>query len=614
MLRAVLYARCSTEEESQKDALIHQVAEAEECIVKKGWKLVGSYVESRSGTSTKGRLEYNRLYLDLLTDKFDVIVIKSQDRLMRNTKDWYLFVDRLAASGKKLYIYIERKFYTTDDALITGIKAILAEDYSRELSKKINNAHRRRQEKEGTPILTGRTYGYKQLPDHSVILIEEEAAVKRRMYELCAAGMGMRTIARILESEGIVNRSGRPFRSSRILEIIRSPMNKGTVILNKRHYDFDSKTMMKNPPEACYVYENRIPPTVSEELWYRANRSIDERSGKKADSQRPYPAGKNPGTSVFSGKLYCGFCGAPYYRQARSTRGEKRKYDWKCREYIEYGRNDPSRIRVPGKTPQAAEKHGCSNIHMEETALFTFMEAFCKERDTRDKKAVIQKITKILGQVLQQENVQSEIQTEEKRTEKLRKQMDVLLDKLLEGMIPDEVYKRKQEELKRCLEESGQNLKNLNEKKLRQKTVGERVSRIRKLLEDGELYDEAVMAERMEEIDRIMIYPDCMKLFFHRTERTSCGNELKDRAKSEPLTVWYGTLFDYGQQKKKEREELLKCFRNHPEITAKQLAEEKGCSLSGMNYKLNCLKKEGLLWYDRKKRRWEVKNDRSMQK
>ena len=30
---------------------------------------------------------------------------------------------------------MERKFYTPDDALITGIKAILAEEYSRELMR-----------------------------------------------------------------------------------------------------------------------------------------------------------------------------------------------------------------------------------------------------------------------------------------------------------------------------------------------------------------------------------------------------------------------------------------------------------------------------------------------
>lgn len=43
---------------------------------------------------------------------------------MRNTKDWYLFLDRMQRHGKRLYLYLDRKFYMADDALISGIKAM----------------------------------------------------------------------------------------------------------------------------------------------------------------------------------------------------------------------------------------------------------------------------------------------------------------------------------------------------------------------------------------------------------------------------------------------------------------------------------------------------------
>ena len=134
MKRAVIYCRTSTTEESQLNALENQVQEASACVKTQGWQLVDSYVESGSGTTTHGRDQYKRLYEDLLLDRFDIIVIKSQDRLMRNVKDWYLFLDRLIRCGKQLYLYLEQKFYETEDGLIAGIKAILAEDYSRELS------------------------------------------------------------------------------------------------------------------------------------------------------------------------------------------------------------------------------------------------------------------------------------------------------------------------------------------------------------------------------------------------------------------------------------------------------------------------------------------------
>lgn len=86
MIRAVIYCRCSTEEECQRDALVRQAAEARECVRRLNWFLADEYIESRSGTSVRGREQYQRLFEDLLGKRFDVVVIKSQDRLMRNTK------------------------------------------------------------------------------------------------------------------------------------------------------------------------------------------------------------------------------------------------------------------------------------------------------------------------------------------------------------------------------------------------------------------------------------------------------------------------------------------------------------------------------------------------
>ena len=49
MLRAVFYARCSTEEESQKDALTQQVKEAKACIKDQGWTLVEQVRHNNKG-------------------------------------------------------------------------------------------------------------------------------------------------------------------------------------------------------------------------------------------------------------------------------------------------------------------------------------------------------------------------------------------------------------------------------------------------------------------------------------------------------------------------------------------------------------------------------------
>lgn len=176
----------------QVSALESQVKEARWAVESNGWNLVGEYIdEGKSGTTTKQRDGYNRLLRDMKDAAFDIIVVKSQDRLMRNTKEWYLFVDKLVQSGKKLYFYLERKFYTPDDALITGIKAILAEEYSRDLSKKINNAHRHRQQAGGRVLLTSNTWGYDKV-GKEVAVNQEEAKVVRLIYDLCIKGYGSR--------------------------------------------------------------------------------------------------------------------------------------------------------------------------------------------------------------------------------------------------------------------------------------------------------------------------------------------------------------------------------------------------------------------------------------
>ena len=211
-------------------------------------------------------------------------------------------------------------------------------------------------------MLTSNTYGYRKLPDKSLAIIEEEAQVKRKMYELCAGGLGSRCIARILREEGVQKRNGNFFTDSDIRRMIRNPVNKGTVVMNRKHYDFDTRQVIKNPQEQFYIYENRIPAIVSEKLWKAANEEIDKRKKTVGNQERTARCfGVNPGKHVFSGKLVCGLCGAPFYRTTR--KGKKHKiHEWKCKIYLEQGRKKEEK---PG---------GCANIHLEEEKLFLLLE------------------------------------------------------------------------------------------------------------------------------------------------------------------------------------------------------------------------------------------------
>ena len=110
VLRAVYYCRVSTEDENQASSIRNQREESINVIQNKGWILIEGYVdEGKSGTTTKKRHAYNRLLQDMEKDSFDVIVIKSQDRLMRNTKEWYFFWLFLFQSEKYLLRHLRHQ-------------------------------------------------------------------------------------------------------------------------------------------------------------------------------------------------------------------------------------------------------------------------------------------------------------------------------------------------------------------------------------------------------------------------------------------------------------------------------------------------------------------------
>ncbi len=606
--RAVLYARCSTEEESQKDALVKQVAEAEECIHQQGWLHVDSYVESRSGTSTKGRNEYNRLCDDLEKDRFDIIVIKSQDRLMRNTMEWYLFVNRLTSNGKRLYIYIEQKFYTADDSLITGIKAILAEDYSRELSKKINNAHRNRQKNGGNPVLTSNTYGYRKLPDKSVEVIPEEAAVKKRMYELCAAGYGGKKISIILQKDGILNRKGKPFSDSDIIRMIRNPINRGAVCMNRQHYDFDSKRVMKNPVEEQYIYENKIPAIVTTELWEAANREIDRRAQKgkrkgiyrKNSSYIKYP---------LSGKICCGECGSPYYRTVRKRyKGGEQIHEWKCSRYLKIGRNaENPNTCGRRRSVESTDIQGCDNVHVNEDTLCEILEQVFAEAYQPDKEKIVRKMIGMLRQVLIETDIEPEIKKEMKKQSQIKGQMNLLVDKLLNGVLSDDVYREKQKELEQNLELSKNKVIQLEQKHASECALKDRIKQIEQVLQNGTLFEKASTAGMMDEIETIKIYPTYLEITFNIAGMLDIGIGLPE-ADGNTMRFEYGSKFNYLDQKRQGREAVVEMMRENPRITARMIADRLGISLSGANYQIRALKKEGRVRFNGKggKGAWEV--------
>lgn len=445
MERATYYARVSTEEEKQLNALYKQVEECKDVIVSKGWEPIDGYVdEGKSGTKVKGRDEYQRLYEDLAGDTFDIVVVKCNDRLGRNTKDWYLFVDRLVMSEKRLYFYMEGVFYTPDDGLISGIRAILAEEFSRDLSKKINNSIKRRLEKakKGEKLSTfsnGLCYGY-DMVDGELKVNEEQAEIVKLIFSLYLEGNGAKKIAKELISREIYNQRGRVWHPRTICNIIQNERYKGTQVSNKTHYDFNLKKVLKNPPSEWVRSDGVVPPIVSGEDWDKAHQIMENRVVTHGIDQqvKTRARGRYAGNSPIGGKVYCGECGSVYWSYYRSDRTEEPA--WKCSQYMQYGRKT--------KKDGSISDRGCDGRKIKKDEL---LEVLAGIPDILNIEAVESKIkadlTEMLNRALKAVTGGEDGTKIKADLDKLEDMKSRLLDKYLEGVVKDADYTKKSEDL-----------------------------------------------------------------------------------------------------------------------------------------------------------------------
>ena len=446
-IRAVFYARVSTEEEKQLNALEKQIQENMDVITQCGWELVDQYIdEGKSGTKIKGRDEYRRLFDDLEWDKFDIIVVKSQDRLQRSTKDWYIFIDKLVSSGKKLYFYLDNTYYTPDNSLITGIKAILAEEFSRDLSKKINNANKRRIERaqnggELSIFSNGICYGWDFI-DGKYIINEEEAKVKRYVAELYLKGNGLRSISRILTIEGYRNREGREFSPVTIRNMLADTKNYGTITSNKTHVDFNTKRTVKNPESEWVYFDNVVPPIYSKEI-YDKTMSIME---KRVDAYGV--RGRKTGTNPLSGKIFCGECGEVYWKTERRKTDSVRGYKgivWKCSTYIKNGRKTVTKKGCESKLINDRSK-GCDSPEVKNEMILSVLQNIGADL-VINKKVIKKDMLEWLNNLIEHLNTSTANKTTLDELKRQEGRKNKLTEAFMDGIISKEDYREKYQEI-----------------------------------------------------------------------------------------------------------------------------------------------------------------------
>lgn len=591
MERICIYNRCSTEEENQKNALEIQAQESVEIVRQHvGWQIVDQFVESQSGTTSVKRSKYQQMLNLIEQRKYTIVVIKSIDRLVRNTKDWYLFLDCIVRNNTRLYIYIDNKFYSPEDSLITGIKAILAEEFSRELSKKIKNAHKRRQTNKSGYNICSEMFGWNKISKDIYEVNEEEANAIRQAYELIEQGYGFDRLSKEMFQRGVRSRNQKKIAPTTWRKMLRSTRMYGTVILHRTEYDFNLHKAVQIPETEWVLCADALPPIVSREYYQRMLEIMDMRS-RTCNISDSHSMQKRTGAHELSGKIICGLCGNVFYRRKQSLKDGKRAV-WVCSNYINKGMK------------QEDNPEGCQGIFLIEDVLKEFIFKAYVERFQNSEsmdRYLIDETLRILRSTLSGVDYNSKIKKLERERNKLQRNKDKTFDKLMDGVLGDQDYKTFMEKIDVQLQKVSCELDELKVEISGMEDTEKRLLEIKKELKQGDVLKEALKAEVIGKVQEIRVHENqMMDICFDRYKVAVCENCTDaDVTDLYIARIRYEYVYEGDKQLADMRERIKEYILAKKEVTVKEIMEQFEVSQSRAYSRLRELKAEGIVEYER---------------
>ena len=325
--RVAGYARVSTDSDEQYTSYEAQIDYYTKMIKSHSdWEFVEVYTdEGISGTNTKKRNGFNRMIDDAQAGKIDLIVTKSVSRFARNTVDSLVTVRKLKEKGVEVY-FEKENIYTLDSKgeLLITIMSSLAQEESRSLSENVTWGMRKRFADGKVTMPYKHFLGYEKGPDGQPKIVEEEAKVVREIYDMFIEGKSTNAIAKSLTERGIKTPTGKTrWQTCTVYSILQNEKYKGAALLQKEFTtDFLTKKKKTNEGEVPQYYvENSHPAIVDPAVWELAQIEL----GRRGHLGKAYSC-----SGIFSGRIFCGDCGALYGPRRWTTRSGESRSVWRC--------------------------------------------------------------------------------------------------------------------------------------------------------------------------------------------------------------------------------------------------------------------------------------------
>lgn len=354
--RVAAYCRVSTSSLEQQSSYQNQIRNYELAIkTNRDYDFAGIYAdEGKSGTSLKRRTEFNRMMQDCRDGKIDLILTKSVSRFGRNVVDCLNSIRELKAIGVEVHFEKENIFsLRSEGELLLSVMSAVAENESQNLSENVKWGHRRRAEQgRMESIPSGHLYGYTKTRNGRLEIVEHEAVVVRRVYQMYLDGFGSYQIAEKLNNAGIETVLNKKWTGTGIRNMLKNEKYKGDVRTSKT-YSADHLTGRKviNRGEVpSLYYENTHPAIIDREIWD----CVQLEHQRQIDYCRKHGIiGLHNHTEQFPlvGRVICAECGGAY-----RIRGwcQKNNQVWRCVNNLPERGTCNNSIRLPLDFPEKA--------------------------------------------------------------------------------------------------------------------------------------------------------------------------------------------------------------------------------------------------------------------
>lgn len=579
--RAAIYNRCSSAE--QADALTTQMEQSREIVANKGWALIEQYAELQSGTSgnTNRRTEYKRMLVDMQADKFDILVIKSLDRLMRSAKEWYTFLEILLSNNKQLFIYMDDKFYDTQNgALLAGIQALLNDEFSVALSNKLKERHRIRQKNKTGFNFSRPIYGWTKVSQNEYIINEEQAFYYRQCFQLLREGYGFYIIANMLYKMGARNSLGSKIEASVWRNLCLSPRAYGCVIMNTSQINFHTKKREKVPQEDWVIIEDALPPIVSKQEWEEIQALIGSR---KTKDHRTYS-----GKYKLSHKIVCGLCGKPYHRFKYRKRGDDIQIYWKCASAYRNGRN-------PGSPDlECASENVCESKLMKlvEETCESYFDGLYEKTDI-----IIEQCLAMIRKVLEKKSSKQNLERLHKELDKQNQKKDKLYEKLMDGIISDENFRVYSDRLTKEIDNITFQIRLIEVDDKAFIENEKRLMKIKETLTKSDIIDRCKAEQCLNLIDKIVVNGDgTVTIKFDKCRILGLlymtGFDLGKQESLYEVTVDYDGYVALKRKVARQKEQLIEWIKEKPYWSFTQYANAIECSKNEIASRVRYLMRE----------------------